>query len=130
MTVKVWQLLLLGAAGVVLAGCGSSSSSDPASQIRHNYHAMFAALKDNNLAKMCSYTVNSGGCLLGAGMANGFAGSGKFSDLFTDQDLELVEQQIDAAPIQVSPDGTRAIVGTGRDADKWVKRGSDWKEVN
>ena len=91
---------------------------------------MLAALKDNNLAKFCSYMTDPGGCLGGMAMAKAFLGSGKVADLLGPSALKKAEKEIDTAPIHVSQDGTRATIEWGKgQPDKWVKVDGDWKTV-
>ena len=92
---------------------------------------MLAAMKKNNLAKVCSYMTEQGKCVAAMAMAKAFLGSGTLSDLLTENDLKTAEKQIDTDTIQVSHDGTRATVHTSGedDPDTWVKSGGDWKLV-
>jgi hypothetical protein len=131
---SVRRLSLLGAIVVVAAvavsaGFGSPGASDPAGQIRANLHAMVAALEHDKLAKFCSYSTDSGECMAAMRLAEAVLGSGKIGDYISDQQVERAEKAIDTAPVHVSRDGKRATIGTGRDADKWVKKGGAWKEV-
>jgi hypothetical protein len=109
------------------AGCGGSS--DLASEIRANSQQMLVAMKDDNLAKLCSYYVEKGKCVAGLGMAKAFLG-GKLGDLLTEEEFKKAEKVIDTETIQVSQDGTRATVKPiGDESEEWVKSDGDWKMV-
>jgi hypothetical protein len=112
----------------VSAGCGGSP--DPASQIRANQKQMLAAIRDNNLAKFCSYMTDRGKCIGSMAMAKTFLGSGQLSDLLTEKELEAAEKAVATGTSRVSQDGTRATADDGGDEpETWVESEGEWKQV-
>jgi hypothetical protein len=123
---------------IALAGCGGGRPADPPTQIRDHLHQMFAALKDENLAKFCSFTNKPDQCLSAMAMAKAFMGKGKLAQFVSDKDFKAISSDIDASAIEVSSDGKRATVhetckfsfsDCRPSTDKWVNVGGDWKLV-
>lgn len=99
---------------------------------------MFAALKDENPAKFCSFTDKPDQCLSAMAMAKAFMGSGNIAQFVSDSDFKAISSDIDASRIQVSANGKRATVhetckfafsDCEPSTDKWVNVDGDWKLV-
>jgi hypothetical protein len=115
------------AAGLVLAGCGGSSSGSPEEEVKDLYVDFVEALIDEETGDACAMTTDVGSCLGAIAFAQGFLGESGYESILPDDWRDSIED----AEVTFSDDDHATIPPLTEDEEptEFVREEGEWKLV-